>query len=346
MRVVVALLPVLITIGSIVLLNAHIVRACSYGLFAAIAIASIQFGFPAQRIAGHLVHGILSSWDLVLLVAGGSPLRPGSLAVIAGAAVAGAVAGGLIGPAFPTMLGGLAAALASMALQGKRSLLEQLGAIPAKGLLPIAVVAVGMRVAQVGAFARQLSWTVETQVGSVIFAVGSSSGAALLAASLIGLARCGRAEVETGLRVVGRGRAAMVVAPIAMSMAGIMSSTGMIAEIAQSSAVLGRLPFAFFLPPIGMLGHYVTGSTISGNLVIGGYVAETARTLGLSPSLAAAIALVGGASGIVIIPSKTAIASAAINYLGGQKAVVQRGLLAAAVSSLALTLVMLILGGR
>jgi L-lactate permease len=72
MTVVIALLPVIITIASIIILNSHIARACTYGLLTAMAIASVQFGFPAGRVAAHLVHGLLSSWDILLLVAGGS----------------------------------------------------------------------------------------------------------------------------------------------------------------------------------------------------------------------------------------------------------------------------------
>lgn len=251
------------------------------------------------------------------------------------AAMIGCTLGSLLGPAFPTIFGGILGTAASVALQKDRSAFRKLKAVPIRGVLPVLLVAIHlglMRIPKLKMTIGALAWFVSTPVGSVKIDIISSSGMALLMASLIGFLDLGRDQVKKCLETILRSWAAMMIAPLAMSLANIMTAAGMVTEIVSASAFLGKEAFIPCLPLIGMLGHYLTGSLLSGSLVVGTYIADVAPVLNLPSALAASVALVGGAPAVAVIPSKIAIASAVAGYTGSQRNIVRIGLLAILIS--------------
>lgn len=461
---IVALLPILLMIVSMLLFNLGPFHACALGLIAAILLGVGVFGLPVASVVPNLVFGVLSSWDVVILIAGGSlmgalltvngttralssvfaegpeaaggaesgvllagaclgviPLAsamigPGAYfvgvpllislgipagraipvflvsqswglafftfglpcvamsastgipaqeilhwssipmipliiviacvlrkllpeirsvrlshySVMTGATIVGALLGSFLGPAFPTLLGGMLGASASVCLQGDRSTVARLRAIPVKGILPVLVVAfhsVLVRVPWVQAVIGSLAPSVHTPAGGVNFNILGSSGVVLLTASLAGCIALPRSQTRKCLETIPRNWVTILVAPLAMSLAKTMTAAGMVTEVVEASASLGSTALIPCLPLVGMLGHYLSGTLVSGSLIVGGYIADLAPSLTMPPALTVATALVGGAPILPLIPQKIAIASSAAQYKGGQRTIIGSGLI-------------------
>jgi L-lactate permease len=301
-------------------------------------------GVPAQVIANRS-----SAFTVILIAVGAVMLRViapelktvrlTQYSAIALAAMAGAVLGCFLGPAFPTLIGGTASTVASFLLEKDRSMYGRLREISFVKVLPVLIVvahSILIRIPSVSSVLGRLAPSVSTTAGTVTFDFLNSSGFMLLVASLMGCLSLRRDTARKCLGTAFRSWDAIVVAPIAISLAGVMGAAGMLTKVVEATTSLGRTAFSLSMPLIGMLGQYVTGSLVSGSLVVGGYIAGVASSLGIDPGLAAAATLVGGAPIVILVPSKTALACAAAQYGGEQRSIIRRGLSVVAASFVAM----------
>jgi len=79
-----------------------------------------------------------------------------------------------------------------------------------------------------------------------------------------------------------------------------------------------------FSPFIGVLGSFLTGSNTNSNVMFGALQVETARVLGISTVIMAAVQSVGGSVGCSIAPSKVLIGSATVGLDGRESEVLNR----------------------
>lgn len=116
----------------------------------------------------------------------------------------------------------------------------------------------------------------------------------------------------------------LLVIPLALCIARVMSASGMMKTLTDIPLQFSECVYIYLTPILGMLGHYVTGSLLSGNLIIGGVIAETSRLVGASPTLISSIATVGGSIVSSIIPCKVSISAAAAGCRGVEGAIVRK----------------------
>ena len=109
-------------------------------------------------------------------------------------------------------------------------------------------------------------------------------------------------------------------------MALIMNDTGMTTVLAKGMANATGSLFPIFSPFIGVLGSFLTGSNTNSNVMFGTLQVETARVLGVSTVIMAAVQSVGGSVGCSIAPSKVLIGSATVGLDGRESEVMNRTL--------------------
>lgn len=103
-----------------------------------------------------------------------------------------------------------------------------------------------------------------------------------------------------------------------LSIAKVMSYSGMISDIA-SFLVIATGPFYSFIAPlIGALGGFITGSGTSTNVLFGKLQIETAKSLSLDPAWMATANVMGAGIGKMICPQSIAIGAGAINAVGSE----------------------------
>jgi lactate permease len=107
-------------------------------------------------------------------------------------------------------------------------------------------------------------------------------------------------------------------------MALVMNDTGMTNMLAQGMAKATGNLFPIFAPFIGVLGAFLTGSNTNSNVMFGALQVETARALGISTVIMAAVQSVGGSVGCSIAPSKVLIGSATVGLDGRESEVMNR----------------------
>ena len=107
-------------------------------------------------------------------------------------------------------------------------------------------------------------------------------------------------------------------------MALIMNDTGMTNVLAMGLANATGALFPIFSPFVGILGSFLTGSNTNSNVMFGALQVETARALGISAVIMAAVQSVGGAIGCAIAPSKVLIGSATVGLSGQEGEVMNR----------------------
>jgi lactate permease len=111
------------------------------------------------------------------------------------------------------------------------------------------------------------------------------------------------------------------------SVAGILVDTGMTSTIARGAADLAGPAYALFVPSIGALGSFITGSTTSSNALFSSLQAEAAGLLGFPTAPLLAGQLAGGNIGNSLAP---VVALLGIGAIGGgveMSAVLRRTLL-------------------
>ncbi|EAX47978.1 L-lactate permease [Thermosinus carboxydivorans Nor1] len=107
-------------------------------------------------------------------------------------------------------------------------------------------------------------------------------------------------------------------------MALIMNDTGMTNLLAQGMAKATGILFPIFSPFIGVLGAFLTGSNTNSNVMFGALQVETAKVLGISTVIMAAVQSVGGSVGCSIAPSKVLIGTATVGLDGRESEVMYR----------------------
>ncbi|WP_425060317.1 Glycolate permease GlcA [Sporomusa carbonis] len=107
-------------------------------------------------------------------------------------------------------------------------------------------------------------------------------------------------------------------------MALIMNDTGMTKLLALGIANSTGALFPVFSPYIGVLGAFLTGSNTNSNVMFGALQYETAKVLGISSVIMAAVQSVGGSVGCSIAPSKVLIGSATVGLEGRESEVMNR----------------------
>ena len=103
-----------------------------------------------------------------------------------------------------------------------------------------------------------------------------------------------------------------------MSIAKIMTYSGMILDIAKLLVATTGPIYPFVSPLIGVLGAFVTGSGTSTCVLFGGLQRATADSLGLNPYWIAAANVMGAGIGKMICPQGLAIGAGAINATGSE----------------------------
>jgi L-lactate permease len=109
-------------------------------------------------------------------------------------------------------------------------------------------------------------------------------------------------------------------------MALIMNDTGMTNLLAQGMAKATGVFFPVVAPFIGVLGSFLTGSNTNSNVMFGVLQTETAKVLGVSTVIMAAVQSVGGSVGCSIAPAKVLIGTATVGLDGRESEVLHRTL--------------------
>jgi lactate permease len=109
-------------------------------------------------------------------------------------------------------------------------------------------------------------------------------------------------------------------------MALIMNDTGMTNLLAQGMAKATGVLFPIVSPFIGVLGAFLTGSNTNSNVMFGSLQTETAKVLGISTVIMAAVQSVGGSVGCSIAPAKVLIGTATVGLDGRESEVMHRTL--------------------
>jgi lactate permease len=101
-----------------------------------------------------------------------------------------------------------------------------------------------------------------------------------------------------------------------ISMAKIMSYSGMVSAIAVGLANATGNSYPAIAPAIGALGTFVTGSDTSSNVLFGALQAQTAVQIGANSTWIAASNMAGATAGKMISPQSIAIAASATGLTG------------------------------
>ena len=96
----------------------------------------------------------------------------------------------------------------------------------------------------------------------------------------------------------------------------VMYTSGMISVIATALATITGNLYPFFVPIIGCLGTFITGSDTSSNILFGKLQASVAGHIQVSPDWLSAANTVGATGGKIISPQSIAIATSAGNQQG------------------------------
>ncbi len=103
-----------------------------------------------------------------------------------------------------------------------------------------------------------------------------------------------------------------------VSMAKVMSYSGMITSIAIILVKVTGKFFPMISPVIGTLGTFVTGSDTSSNILFGALQNEVAHSIGVSPYWLAAANTSGATAGKMISPQSIAVATSATGMVGSE----------------------------
>lgn len=113
-----------------------------------------------------------------------------------------------------------------------------------------------------------------------------------------------------------------------VAMASLMSHTGMTQIIARGiSETFSATIYPLFVPFIGALGSFMTGSNTNSNVVFGALQQETATLLGLSVPAILAGQTAGGSLGSVLAPAKIIVGCSTVGLGGEEGPVIRRMLL-------------------
>jgi len=106
-------------------------------------------------------------------------------------------------------------------------------------------------------------------------------------------------------------------------MALVMIDSGMTSHIARGIADVMQGYYGLFVPAVGALGTFITGSNTNSNIMFGALQYETALLLGKSGTLFAAAQSLGGSVGVVIAPATVMLGASNVG-LSGQEGTIMR----------------------
>ncbi len=151
------------------------------------------------------------------------------------------------------------------------------------------------------------------------FAWIANPGTLIILAAFIGGLIQG-AKLTDILRILGKTVKQMTKSIITIlaivSLAKVMSYSGMITSIAVVLVAMTGSLYPIFAPLIGALGTFVTGSDTSSNVLFGPLQIEVAKNLNMSPYWMAAANTGGATAGKMISPQSIAVATAATGIIG------------------------------
>lgn len=130
-------------------------------------------------------------------------------------------------------------------------------------------------------------------------------------------ARLGRMLRILGETIIKYWRTVVTICSV-LSIAKVMSYSGMISDIASFLVIATGSFYSFIAPSIGALGGFITGSGTSTNILFGKLQIETAKSLSLNPAWMAAANVMGAGIGKMICPQSIAIGAGAINAVGSE----------------------------
>jgi len=144
------------------------------------------------------------------------------------------------------------------------------------------------------------------------------------------------ADMRRAAGAAARRLVLVVVALVAMlTLARIMVHSGMIAELAEASAMIVGQGWPLLAPTVGVLGSFVTGSATASNILFTDFQTATARALDLPVLQIVAAQGFGAAIGNMVCPHNVIAGAATVGIVGREGEVLRRtaliGLLCAAV---------------
>jgi len=114
-----------------------------------------------------------------------------------------------------------------------------------------------------------------------------------------------------------------------LSMALIMTDSGMTAKLSEATVALSGLFYPIFSPFIGMLGSFITASSTNSNVVFGGFQESVALQLSMSTSIMCASQIVGASVGGSIGPTTVLMGTTAAKLTGQERLVYKLNLIPA-----------------
>ncbi|MBD3318392.1 L-lactate permease [Candidatus Woesearchaeota archaeon] len=334
--------PILIGIGTSVESTPQLLH--SVGVFSALIHGVIALFLPL------LISCVVSKFSLKQSFWRGLELWKFCLFAGAAFAVPYVLIAWLLGPEFPSLLGGLIGfglVIAASRFYGKSKVrLSEM-----KTLWPYALAAlllVVSRIPFVNRWLREVSLDVSNLFGTTIsysFLPLVSPGVIFLIAGILTvlILSLNRKRVfDAAGATLHKGVTAFVALSFTVALVQVFINSGMNASglasmplvLAQSFASLVGNAFVVFSPFIGAFGSFITGSNTVSNLLFGVFQQDTAAALGISTIVILALQNVGGAIGNMLATHNILAASATVGLTGKVGRVIQHNLVPAVVYAL------------
>lgn len=155
---------------------------------------------------------------------------------------------------------------------------------------------------------------------SVVYSFGwlSAAGTAILFAALLSailLHMSWHAFWQTVRQTVRELRKPLLTIAAVVGFAYVANFSGMSTALGHALTITGHF-FPFIAPFLGWLGVFITGSDTSSNALFGGIQQQTAKVLGIDPTLTVAANTSGGVTAKMISPQSIAVATGASGLTG------------------------------
>lgn len=152
-------------------------------------------------------------------------------------------------------------------------------------------------------------------------------GTLLMAGFVIGglLMGCGLRELLNAAVAAARRMGAVIIALVLMlTFARVMVHAGMIAELAEASAIVLGQGWPLLAPGVGVLGSFVTGSATASNILFTDFQVATAQALDLPVLHMVAAQGFGAAIGNMVCPHNVIAGAATVGIVGREGEVLRR----------------------
>lgn len=157
------------------------------------------------------------------------------------------------------------------------------------------------------------------------------AGLFLLLASIAGFLyfrKKGRISAGTGRELLRRSLGKTLPSALAVTgflmLSRVMSGSGQILTLAQGiSAFLGGF-YALVAPTVGMLGSFMTSSTMASNILFGEFQLATAKLLSLNPAAILGAQTAGGSVGNMISPGSIILGATTAGLLGKEGLILRK----------------------